>query len=94
MMPPKYDIMFIHESLPDNFRELFFGPFDSWDKIETFSDRETMAHLIARTGMFPSATQAAKNGWAKPIPEGFTAIQHRKKRRDIFILNIFPGWQE
>ncbi len=85
------DIMFIHENLSESLKDMFFGPIEVFEKVETFSDRETMAHLIARAGLFPSPTQAAKNGWGKPIPAGFTVTQHKKKKRDIFILNRFDG---
>ena len=86
------DILFINGNLPESFRNLFFGPMEPGEVFETFQDDETMAHLMARTGIFPSISQAAKNGWKKPIPAGFSVVQHKKTRRNIVILNKFDGW--
>ena len=84
------DHLFIHASLPDSDRELFFGPLDKDDKFTTFGDPITnMAHIAHIMGIFPSVTQAKKNGWDKPIPRGFSIHQHKKTKRNIFILNVF-----
>lgn len=86
--------MFIHADLPETFRDLFFGPFEPGETVETFDDHAGMAQIVSRSGLFPSASQASKNGWNKEIPPGFSVVEHRKKKRKIFILNVFPGWNE
>lgn len=87
------DWLFIHERLPDSFRDLFFGPILPEEAFVTFGDQADMGNLIAQTGIFPSASQARKNGWNRPVPEGFSRFIHKKTRREGFILNLFPGWE-
>lgn len=49
----------------------------------------SMAHLLARLGKFQSISEAKKNGWAKPIPSGWSefTIGKAAKRWDIWIWN-------
>lgn len=49
----------------------------------------SMAHLLARLGKFQSVGEAKKNGWAKPIPSGWSefTIGKAAKRWDIWIWN-------
>jgi mannose/cellobiose epimerase-like protein (N-acyl-D-glucosamine 2-epimerase family) len=82
---------FVSNSVSDEDKDLFFGPLDIGGEV--FVETESnwcMAHILHNVGMFKSITQARKNGWDKPIPEGFTIITVGKKakRQDIFILNI------
>jgi len=82
---------FISQNVSDKDKDLFFGPLDIGD--EKFVEMEPnwcMAHILHGVGIFKSITQARKNGWNKPIPEGFTAITVGKKakKQDIFILNM------
>ena len=82
---------FISENVGEDDKNLFFGPLSIGN--ETFIEiqhRWCMAHILHNIGMFPSISQARKNGWNKPIPWGFTAITVGKKakKQDIFILNI------
>ena len=86
--------MFIHVALPESDKNLFFGPFEPGETVQTFNEKESMAHIVSRSGLFPSASQASKNGWNKEIPSGFSVVEHRKKKRKIFILNLFPSWNE
>lgn len=44
-----------------------------------------MANIMAAIGLFPSATQARKNGWNKPIPEGFTNMRVGKDKKRVTI---------
>lgn len=46
-----------------------------------------MAHLLHHAGLFPSVTQAKKNGWDKPIPSGFDMFVVGKKKITITIWN-------
>ena len=54
--------------------ELFFGPQDEHvqDVVVMVPPGKTWAHVLAGIGCFPSISQARKNGWNKPIDEGFT----------------------
>ncbi len=84
---------FIHESLPESDRVLFFGPLTEGDVFQTFSDEETMEDLMVRAKKFPSKGQARKNGQGGPIPAGFSSRTIGKgiNRMDFFILNKFDG---
>ena len=88
------DMLFIHEDLPESFRNLFFGPMEPNETFHVFTTREQMGHIMHRAGIFPSASQAMKNGWKKPVPVGFSHVQHKKTRQNIFILNTFSGFDE
>lgn len=50
---------------------------------------KTMAHLLARLGKFASVGEAKRNGWDKPIPQGWSefTIGKAAKRWDIWIWN-------
>jgi hypothetical protein len=39
------------------------------------------------SGVFPSVGIARKNGWNKPIPEGFSEFTVGKSRKKVWILN-------
>jgi hypothetical protein len=78
---------FIKPNTTESDKELFFGPLEN----ETFTiieDHWNMAHIIHKSGLFPSVGQARKNGWNKPIPDGFTllTVGKKAKRKDLFIL--------
>jgi hypothetical protein len=48
----------------------------------------TMANIAVEMGLFPSVGQAKKNGWDKPIPEGFTEKNKLgKMKKSLFIHN-------
>ena len=75
--------------------DLFFGPLPKKpsdvtedDTFHIIEDHWIMAHILHKAGTFPSVGQARKNGWNKPIPEGFTFITVGKKARkkDLFIF--------
>jgi len=60
------------------------------DKVEEFKSYHTMAHLVTTCGLFPSISQAKKNGWDVPIPKGFNCVIIGKKRKfQLWILNSF-----
>lgn len=47
---------------------------------------ETLAHLMVQAGGFSSLTQARKNGWNRPIPQGYS--EHKVgKHTFIFVWN-------
>ena len=78
---------FITKNVTDEDKELFFGPLDGEEFVE-IEEHWNMANILHATGIFPSVTQARKNGEDKPIPSGFTILRRGKKknRKDIFIL--------
>jgi hypothetical protein len=71
-------------------KDLFFGPLDG----ETFTRIEptwNMSNIMAISVVFPSSSQARKNGWNKAIPQGFTDLYVGKNKTRITILNIKGG---
>lgn len=82
---------FIHESLNDSDKELFFGPLKGDEKFISFDDQATFADIVVLAGKFGSKTQARKNGFDKDINPGFEhiTIGKNKNRIDIWILNKF-----
>ena len=46
-----------------------------------------LAHVMHVAGLFPSVTSARKNGWNKPIPNGFSEFTVGKGKKKVFILN-------
>ena len=70
-----------------------FGDMDGTieDPVELFDPaNETLAHLLVAAGAFPSVTIARKNGWNKPVPEGYSEAKVGKHTR-IWIWNPTPG---
>ena len=43
-------------------------------------DNATMAHVMAKAGIFPSISQARKNGWDKPLTTGVFTVTKKKFR--------------
>lgn len=76
--------------ISDKDKDLFFGPVDSKDEFIEIQDHWNMANIIHIAGIFSSISQARKNGWNKPIPNGFTilTIGKKAKRKEIFILKV------
>lgn len=82
---------FIHKSRTQEDKESFFGPLEPTDgPFIVFDDTWTMADIVTTAGIFPSKTQARKNGFDKPIPVGWTQLVMTKRKIKIFILNFFP----
>lgn len=69
-------------------KELFFGPIEPDDTFIIIEDHWCMAHILYKAGIFPSVSQARKNGWNKPIPNGFTILTTGKKakKKTLYIL--------
>lgn len=64
--------------------------FDSADTLLPILDTETnIAHLLARIGKFSSVKDAKRNGWDKPMPDGWAEFTIGKgvNRVDIYIWN-------
>ena len=79
---------FVHKNISNSDKDLFFGPIKSEDEFIEIQDHWIMAHVLHAAGIFTSVSQARKNGWNKPIPNGFTILTVGKKARkkDLFIL--------
>lgn len=54
----------------------------------SFRPHETMAHLMHRAGVFASTGDARRNGWARPIPRGFSQFVVGKRKISITVLNL------
>lgn len=57
------------------------------DEIVEIEDHWIMAHVLSEVGIFPSVGQARKNGWNKPIPDGWTQLTVGKLKHIICIWN-------
>ena len=50
-------------------------------------DHWIMAHVMHMAGVFPSVGIARKQGWNKPIPDGFSEFTVGKSKKKVWILN-------
>lgn len=66
-------------------RDLFFGPLDKEEFIN-IEEKDIMAHLMVKAGIFNSVSDARRNGWDKPIPSGFSDLRVGKKKTRITIF--------
>ena len=48
-----------------------------------------LAHVMHAGGLFPSVSEARRNGWDKPIPPGFSEFTIGKLNNKVWILNDF-----
>lgn len=65
--------------------ESFFGPLRHDDVFVFVNPDTSWAHVLAKIGPFRSVSDARKNGWNKPIAEGFTSEFKVGKARRIFV---------
>jgi len=74
--------------ISDKDKELFLGPITPDDTFIIIESGWNMSHILFHSGVFKSISQARKNGWNKPIPEGFNimTVGKKAKKKDIFIL--------
>ena len=85
------EISFVHPAVSKKDRELF-GFDEGVEHIIGHAVNSTtgdwmMCHLMHFAGFFPSVTSARKNGWDKPIPDGFSEFTVGRGRKKVFILN-------
>lgn len=74
--------------------DLFLGPVNPHDEIVEYDPARftTLAHIMHAAGFFPSVTQARRNGWDKPIPEGYSEYRVGKLKRELVVLHLLdPG---
>ena len=77
------EVNFLSPKVSDKDRDSF--GFD--DENIMIEDHWTMAHVMHAAGIFPSVGIARKNGWNKPIPEGFSEFTVGKRKKKVWILN-------
>lgn len=51
--------------------------------IKDFPEGSLLAHVMAKAGIFPSVSEARKNGWNKPITPG--EYKFKKKQKTIVV---------
>ena len=88
---------FASNDVADDWIEQLFGPREINDPQIQRYDRElwhSMAHIVHAAGLFPSLSQAKKNGWDKPIPRGYSEHTIGKLRRKIYIIHHWINSEE
>lgn len=88
------DYNFIKSATEDQDLDLFFGPLCEDDKVIKIENGMIMADIAFIVGLFPSKSQARKNGWNYPIPLGFSDMRVGKKKTRVTIFNERPIGQE
>ena len=84
----KTEFNFIGENVSDADAELLMGPFEPTDgPVIRFPESWSMAHIMHTAGIFKSVGEARKNGWNKPIPNGFQHLIVTKRKISIYVLN-------
>ncbi len=78
--------IFIHPKMSEKDMKSF-GFWEDKDSAWHIEDNWCMAHIMHLAGVFPSVGIARKNGWNKPIPEGFSEFTVGKSRKKVWILN-------
>ena len=74
---------FLSPKVSDKDRDSF--GFD--DENIMIEDHWLLAHVMHMAGVFPSVGIARKNGWNKPIPDGFSEFTVGKAKKKVWILN-------
>jgi len=52
-------------------------------KLSDFSEGALMAHVMHKAGIFPSVSQARKNGWDRPIEVGQWSVTKKKIKVEV-----------
>jgi hypothetical protein len=79
------EVNFIHPNTAKKDIELF--GFEDAQNVFHIEDCWTLAHVMHVAGIFSSISQARKNGWNKPIPNGFSEFTVSKTKKKVWILN-------
>lgn len=82
------EIHFVRDDVPEATVDLLLGPFEPTDGpiIKLDSTFTNLAQIMWKAGVFPSVTQAKKNGWDKPINSGFSHFVVGKSKKNIFVV--------
>jgi hypothetical protein len=79
---------FITSNVTPEDEEQFFGPIEEDDEFVLIEEHWTMSHVMKAAGVFSSTSEARRNGWDRPIPDGFSIFAVGKKnRRHVYIFN-------
>ena len=78
------EVNFVSLNVSTEEMELF--GFDD-DPAVVLKNNWMLAHVMQFAGVFPSISAARKNGWNKPIPNGFSEFTVGKGKKKVFILN-------
>jgi hypothetical protein len=79
----------------DHDGQLFFGPVESFDVFHVEdNERIDLSQLLAKLGIFASTKDAQRNGWRKPIPDGYSEFTRIGKKHAVFILKILKPVNE
>ena len=79
------EVNFVHPNNSEKDVEAF--GFTNAPNCFHIEDNWIMAHIMHMAGVFPSVSIARKNGWNKPIPEGFSEFTVGKMKKKVWILN-------
>ena len=72
----------VFESVGDDANGIYPIPFPKKYKISEL-EGWTMANILVDLGIFPSVTQARKNGWDKPLTTGIHSFTKKKIHVEI-----------
>ena len=93
-----YEFNFVDPNVPPAYAELLMGPYEDDDgiTIHLTSEYRSMAHILAKIVFFKSVSEAKRNGWDKPIPQGFSkhTVGKGDKMKVVYILSDCPSWHE
>lgn len=65
---------------------MIFGPLSNDDgPFVSLQDGWTLAHVMHYAGLFASVGEAKKNGWSKPVPDGYSEFIVGKRKFKVFI---------
>ena len=82
---------FVHASSRMVDVDLFFqGMTRETHHFQMFTDKESMAHLLKRAGIFKSVGEAKRNGWDIPVPAGFSQHRIGRNRTEVTVLGRLP----
>ena len=59
-------------------------------QVISFNPGADLAHLLALAGLFPSVSQAKKNGFSRSLKNGWDWFDFGKKKISVLILNSTP----
>jgi hypothetical protein len=78
----------IGNGIRDSDRDLFFGPILETDEWFVCGDGAGWPEALVAARLFPSRSQARKNGWDKEVPNGFTCFPFGRLRHEVAVLKI------
>lgn len=78
------DVNYIKSDKKELDQRLFFN---NEDCLEIKPFHKTIAHLLSDAKIFSSTSDAKRNGWDKPLPEGFSQFTIGKIKKKITIFN-------